>query len=215
MNGAVDLVWINGENFAKMKNNSLLINENWIFGIPNSKYLDFENNPSLLNDFGIDTKGMEMPWGLSQLTFYYDSKFIKVPPRSSIDLKKYILKNKGRFTFPQPPDFVGTSFLKQILIEVISNKDLLQSEYQDRIHKEKLQTLWLWLDEVTPYLWRKGKNYPSNYLALTELVAEREIDIGMAFNISHASNAISEKRLPKTIRSYIHEMGTLANIHFF
>ena len=45
-------------------------------------------------------------------------------------------------------------------------------------------------------------------------MAEREIDIGMAFNISHASNAISEKRLPKTIRSYIHEMGTLANIHF-
>ena len=214
LNGAVDLVWINGENFAKMKNNSLLISENWIFEIPNSKYLDFENNPSLINDFGIDTKGMEMPWGLSQLTFYYDSKFIKVPPRSSIDLKKYILKNKGRFTFPQPPDFVGTSFLKQILIEVISNKDLLQSEYQDRIHKEKLQPLWFWLDEVTPYLWRKGKNYPSNYLALTELVAEREIDIGMAFNISHASNAISEKRLPKTVRSYIHERGTLANIHF-
>ena len=113
LNGAVDLVWINGENFAMMKNNSLLSSENWIFEIPNSKYLDFENNPSLLNDFGIKTKGMEMPWGLSQLTFYYDSKFIKVPPKSSIDLKKYILNNKGRFTFPQPPDFVGTSFLKQ------------------------------------------------------------------------------------------------------
>ena len=213
-NGAVDLVWINGENFSMMKKNKLLIRENWIFKIPNSEYLDFKDNPSLLNDFGINTEGREMPWGLSQLTFYYDSKFLKIPPRSSMKLKQYILNNKGRFTFPQPPDFVGTSFLKQILIEVISDKNLLKSEYNPKIHEKALQPLWIWLDEVTPNLWRKGKNYPSNYLALTELVAEREIDIGMAFNISHASNAISEGRLPKTVRSYIHEKGSLANVHF-
>ena len=213
-NGAVDLVWINGENFSMMKKNKLLIRENWIFKIPNSEYLDFKNNPSLLNDFGINTEGREMPWGLSQLTFYYDSKFLKTPPRSSMKLKQYILNNKGRFTFPQPPDFVGTSFLKQILIEVISDKNLLKSEYSPKIHEKELQPLWIWLDKVTPNLWRKGKNYPSNYLALTELVAEREIDIGMAFNISHASNAISEGRLPKTVRSYIHEKGSLANVHF-
>ena len=213
-NGAVDLVWINGENFSMMKKNKLLIRENWIFKIPNSEYLDFKNNPSLLNDFGINTEGREMPWGLSQLTFYYDSKFLKNPPRSSMKLKQYILNNKGRFTFPQPPDFVGTSFLKQILTEVISDKNLLKSEYSPKIHEKELQPLWIWLDEVTPNLWRKGKNYPSNYLALTELVAEREIDIGMAFNISHASNAISEGRLPKTVRSYIHEKGSLANVHF-
>ena len=77
-----------------------------------------------------------------------------------------------------------------------------------------LNPLWIWLDEVTPYLWRKGKNYPTNYLALTELVADREIDIGMAFNIAHASNAISEGKLQKTVKSYIHKKGTLANVHF-
>ena len=213
-NGAVDLVWINGENFSRMKQSKLLLRENWIFEIPNSNYLDFKNNPSLLNDFGINTEGMEMPWGLSQLTFYYDSKFLKTPPKSSMKLKQYILNNKGRFTFPQPPDFVGTSFLKQILIELISDKDLLKSQYTPKIHEKELEPLWIWLDEVTPNLWRKGRNYPSNYLALTELVAEREIDIGMAFNISHASNAISEGRLPKTVRSYIHEKGSLANVHF-
>ena len=213
-NGAVDLVWINGENFSRMKQSKLLLGENWIFEIPNSNYLDFKNNPSLLNDFGINTEGMEMPWGLSQLTFYYDSKFLKTPPKSSMKLKQYILNNKGRFTFPQPPDFVGTSFLKQILIELISDRDLLKSQYTPKIHEKELEPLWIWLDEVTPNLWRKGRNYPSNYLALTELVAEREIDIGMAFNISHASNAISEGRLPKTVRSYIHEKGSLANVHF-
>jgi putative thiamine transport system substrate-binding protein len=213
-NGTVDLVWINGENFSFMKANDLLLNEKWIFNLPNSKYLDFANNPSLLNDFGIPTDGMEMPWGVSQLNFYYDTKYIKSPPKSPLELKNYIIKNKGRFTFPQPPDFVGTSFLKQILIELISDKMLLKSKYVPKKHERELYPLWQWLDEVTPHLWRKGKNYPSNYLAMTELVAEREIDFGMAFNISHASNSISEGKLSNSVRSYIHYNGTLANVHF-
>ena len=213
-NGAVDLVWINGENFSSMKKNNLLLNENWIIQLPNSKFLDFKNNPSLLNDFGVSTGGMEMPWGVSQLNFYYDSKYIKAPPKSALKLKKYILTNKGRFTFPQPPDFVGTSFLKQILIELIADKNVLKLKYDQSHHEKMLKPLFDWLDEVTPHLWRNGKNYPSNYLALTELVADREIDIGMAFNIAHASNAISEGKLSKTVKSYIHKGGTLANVHF-
>ena len=213
-NGAVDLVWINGENFSVMKKNNMLLSGNWIKDLPNSKYLDFENNQSLLNDFGVPTEGMEMPWGVSQLNFYYDSKYLKSPPRSASELKDYIIKNKGRFTFPQPPDFTGTSFLKQILIELIDDKSLLKTKYVNNKHKKALSPLWKWLDQTTPYLWREGKNYPTNYLALTELVAEREIDIGMAFNIAHASNAISEGKLPNTVRSYIHKDGTLANEHF-
>ncbi len=213
-NGTVDLVWINGENFSLMKTNNLLFSERWIFDLPNSKFLDFSNNPSLLNDFGIPTDGMEMPWGVSQLNFYYDTKYINSPPRSALELKEYIMKNKGRFTFPQPPDFVGTSFLKQILIELISDKSLLKSKYVPHEHEKELDPLWQWLDEVTSHFWRNGKNYPSNYLAMTELVAEREIDFGMAFNIAHASNSISEGKLSNSVRSYIHKKGTLANVHF-
>ena len=213
-NGAVDLVWINGENFSSMKRNNLLLKENWVIELPNSKFLDFKNNPSLLNDFGIPTDGMEMPWGVSQLNFYYDNKYINTPPKSALSLKKYILNNRGRFTFPQPPDFVGTSFLKQILIELIADKSILKREYIKSEHEKMLNPLWNWLDAVTPNLWRNGKSYPSNYLSLTELVADREIDIGMAFNIAHASNSISEGKLSNSVRSYIHDKGTLANVHF-
>ena len=39
-----------------MKKNNMLLSENWIRDLPNSKYLDFENNPSLLNDFGFPQK---------------------------------------------------------------------------------------------------------------------------------------------------------------
>ena len=54
-NGAVDLVWINGENFSFMKKQDLLFKDNWIIKSPNTKNMDFENNPGLLNDFGINT----------------------------------------------------------------------------------------------------------------------------------------------------------------
>jgi len=104
--------------------------------------------------------------------------------------------------------------LKQILIELIADKNVLKLKYDQSYHEKMLKPLFDWLDEVTPHLWRNGKNYPSNYLALTELVADREIDIGMAFNIAHASNAISEGKLSNTVKSYIHKGGTLANVHF-
>ena len=100
------------------------------------------------------------------------------------------------------------------MIELISDRNFLKSNYIANKHERELDPLWQWLEEVTPYLWRNGKNYPSNYLAMTELVAEREIDFGMAFNIAHASNSISEGKLSNSVRSYIHDKGTLANVHF-
>ena len=37
-------------------------------------------------------RGTEMPWGVSQLNFYYDSKYVKSPPRTASELKDYIIK---------------------------------------------------------------------------------------------------------------------------
>ena len=78
-------------------------------------------------DFGVYNEGREMPWGLSQLIYFYDSSKVLQPPKNIFELKNYILKNPGRFTFPQPPDFTGTSFLKQALSE-LTNKNFLLKE---------------------------------------------------------------------------------------
>ena len=113
-NGSIDLIWINGENFSTMLKNNLLLDKGWIFDLPNSKNINLEADSSLMYDFGIFNEGREMPWGLSQLVYFYDSKKIDNPPKNAQEINKYIHKNPGRFTFPQPPDFTGTSFLKQI-----------------------------------------------------------------------------------------------------
>ena len=212
--GSVDMIWINGENFSSMLKNNLLYNKNWIFELPNSKYINLSKNSSLMFDFGIYTQGKEMPWGLSQLIFFYDSNKLKKVPRDVFEFKEYIIRNKGRITFPQPPDFVGTSFLKQILSELILDKDVLQEKFDKRNHKIILAKLWKWLDEVTPFLWKRGKYYPKNYLALTQLLADDEIDISMAFNISFPSNEVMKGNLPSSIISYVPIAGSLSNVHY-
>ncbi len=213
-NGSIDLIWINGENFSTMLKNNLLLDKGWIFDLPNSKYINLEADSSLMYDFGIFNEGREMPWGLSQLVYFYDSKKIDNPPKNAQEINEYIHRNPGRFTFPQPPDFTGTSFLKQILTELTNNKKVLQQTFDKKKHSKTLDNLWEWLDDVTPFLWKNGKNYPKNYLALSQLLSDKEIDIGMSFNISFPSSEVLKGNLPKTIRSYVAKNGSLSNVHY-
>ena len=65
-----------------------------------------------------------------------------------------------------------------------------------------------------PNLWRSGKAYPANYPVLRQLLGDGEIDIAIAFNPADASAAIARGELPTSVRTYIHDGGTLANVHF-
>ena len=215
-NGSVDIIWINGENFLTMKKNNLLLNKNWILQLPNSKFIDFSKSSAYFYDFGIFNEGKEMPWGLSQLIFYYDSDQLKIVPKSASQLKNFIKKNPGRFTFPQPPDFIGTSFLKQILIEVSKDKKLFYDKYNlnNDKHKLSLNELWNWFDEITPFLWKSGKTYPNNYLSLGQLFSDNELDMGLTFNIAYPKNEISKGNFKSSVKSFIPNIGSLANTHY-
>ena len=72
-NGSIDIIWINGENFSSMLSSNLLYDKNWIFKLPNSKLINLSESSSLMYDFGVYNEGREMPWGLSQLIFFFDS----------------------------------------------------------------------------------------------------------------------------------------------
>ena len=67
--GAVDLVWINGPNFASMKENHLLFGP-FAEALPNFRYVDTQAKPILRSDFTIATEGFEAPWNLAQIVFY-------------------------------------------------------------------------------------------------------------------------------------------------
>lgn len=214
--GSVDLIWINGENFAAMKRQDLLMQPGWATELPNWRYVDHETKPTILSDFTIPTDGLESPWGGAKLVFFHDTARTKPDdmPRSAADLLSWAEANPGRFSYPAPPDFIGSSFLKQVLIEVIADRGKLAAPVAEATFEADVAPLFAYLDRLNPRLWRSGKAFPRNYPDMKQKLADGEVEIIFAFNPSEASAAIKAGELPDTVRSFTFPGGTLGNTHF-
>lgn len=211
--GSVDLIWINGPNFASMKENDLLFGP-WAEDLPNFKYVDVENKPAVLSDFTVPTDGLEAPWNMAQIVFYYDSATVKTPPRSARALLDWAKANPGRFAFPDPSNFLGVTFMKQVLTELTPDREQLLKPATEDNFNEITEPLWAYLDGLTPHLWRSGRAYPANSSELRRLLGDGEIDIGISFNPAEASAAIARKEIPDTVRTLVFEGGTIGNASF-
>lgn len=211
--GAVDLIWLNGENFAAMKADDLLYGP-FVADLPNFAYVDTAGKPTTLVDFTVPTDGLEAPWGMAQFVFFYDSAVVETPPRSIPALLDWATAHPGRFSYPAPPDFVGSTFLKHVLIELVADPDVLQRPVGEADFAAVTAPLWRWLEEIRPHLWRHGATFPMSGPALHQLLDDRAVDLSMAFNPAEASAAIAAGRLPDTVRSFILEAGTIGNTHF-
>ncbi len=211
--GAVDVIWINGANFAAMREQDLLFGP-FAGALPNWPLVDTEANPAVLVDFTLPVEGFGSPWAVFQMVFEYDSATVPEPPRSLPALRAWIAENPGRFTYPQPPDFLGTTFLKQALHGVLDDPAVLMQPAQEADYAAVTAPLWDFLDEITPNLWRQGRAYPANEPALAQLLADGEIDIGFAFNPGRASAAIADGELQDSVRTVVFDAGTLANSSF-
>ena len=208
--GAVDAIWINGANFASMKDQGLLFGP-FAYDLPNWSLVDTDANPAIEIDFTLPVEGYGSPWAMFQMVFEYDSAAVPQPPRSLDALRGWIVDNPGRFTYPQPPDFLGTSFLKQALYGVLEDTSVLLGPTDAVDYDAVTAPLWAFLDEITPNLWRSGRAYPANEPALGQLLADGEVDIGFTFNPGRASAAIADGELPDTVRTMVFDAGTLAN----
>ncbi len=212
--GSVDLIWINGENFASMKQQDLLLKPGWAGKLPNWRYVDYENKPTITTDFTVPVEGLEAPWGMAKLVFFGDPARGVAMPRSFAELVEWTKANPGRFTYPAPPDFLGSSFLKQALSETVADPAILQQPVVDADFDKVTAPLFAALDTMQPDLWRSGRTFPKNKEALRHLLADNEIDIAFAFSPAEASNAIATGELPDTVRSFVFPSGTLGNTHF-
>lgn len=212
--GAIDLIWINGENFASMKRQGLLLGTPWSTELPNYALADTEGKSVLLYDFTEAVDGLESPWGTAQLSFYYDSAELTSPPTNLEALATWIEKNPGRFTYAAPPNFIGATFLKQLAFGLVEDQTLLRKPADPKTFAEVSAPVWAWLDRVKPHLWRSGRVFAADTTQLKTLLSDREIDIAMTFNLGEASSAINEGLLPETTRSFVLDYGSLGNAHF-
>ena len=211
--GAVDLMWINGENFANMKANELLYGA-FTQDLPNYALVDTENKPTTLYDFTVPVENLEAPWGMAQLVFQHDTAFVKSAPQSAQELLIWAKNNPGRFTYPAPPAFHGTTFVKQMLIELTNKNEALYAPVDQADFDTLTKPLWQYLDELHPVMWQQGKVFTDGAPRMKQLLNDSEIYLSLSFNPFDASNAIANGDLPTTVRTHIHQSGTIGNTHF-
>jgi len=210
--GAVDLIWINGENFAAMKEKGLLFGP-FAESLPNWSHVDVAGKPAVVTDFTLPTGGFESPWAMARLVFEYDSARLPAPPATITALADWARANPGRFTYPQPPDYLGLTFLKQVLYAVMADPAVMQAPAGDD-YAAQVARLWDYLDALHPALWREGRAFPQNEPAMGQLLADAEVDIAFAFNPGRASAEIAAGNLADTVRTFVPEGGTIGNASF-
>jgi putative thiamine transport system substrate-binding protein len=129
-------------------------------------------------------------------------------------LLEWAKKKPGRFTFPQPPDFLGSSFLKQALYELTPDPTVLARPVKETDYEVATASLWKFMEDLTPLLWRGGRAYPQNGRRQIQLMADGEIDLAISFSPSEASSAIANLELPKSVRTYVPDGGSIGNASF-
>lgn len=212
--GSIDLIWINGENFATMKQSGLLHGP-FAEALPNFALVDTEDKPTTQVDFTVPVEGFEAPWGMAKFNFIYDSARVAETPASIPAFLTWAQANPGRFTYPAPPDFLGSTFLKQVLIELAPDPDRLQRPVADpQAFAAVTAPLWAFLEDLAPNLWRKGEIYPATGPAQRQLLDDGEVDITLSFYPSDASSFIANDLLPESARIFVLDGGTIGNTHF-
>jgi putative thiamine transport system substrate-binding protein len=211
-NGSVDLIWINGENFASLKAAGLLHGP-WAEQIPNARLLD-RSDPTLTLDSTVPTDGYELPWGGARFTFFYDAVAVGgEPPGDPQALLAWIRSHPGRFTYPQPPDFIGSSFLKQLLLLLTRSPERLRKPVAEDFDAVT-RPLWSWLDEAHAHLWRSGRTFPRGASEQRRLLGDGEVDWMLSFNPAEAARSIRQGELPDSVRGIHLRGGALSNSHF-
>ncbi len=192
--GRVDLIWINGENFAAGKQAGLWL-EDWSVKLPNSRLVDFED-ASINLDLGVPIEGQESPWSRAAFVYAVDPSAVSDPPGNFEDLLDWARQNPGRFTYPAPPDFTGTSFVKQVVTAMGEDEAF---EY---------------LRELKPLLWSDGERFPASEAELNELFANGQVDFAMSFNPNFISTAVAKGQFPESTRPLLLEGGALVNTSY-
>ncbi len=211
--GSVDLIWINGENFLTLKREALLFGP-FSESLPNYKWVDVIGKPTTRSDFSEPVDGLEAPWGMAQFTFFADRKRVPKPPLSMAELAAFARANPGRVSYPRPPDFTGTTFLKQALLELNTDRTPLYKPVTPDAFAKATAALWPYLAALHPHLWRSGKQFPQTPAAIRQMMADGELLLALTFNPNEAANEIAAKRQADSVYSWQMSAGTVGNTHF-
>ena len=206
----IDVVWINGETFYKLRQLAALYGP-FTDALPNNADVDWRN-PRIAQDFQQSVDGYEAPWGTVQLLLIVDGARVAQPPQDPQALAQWILAHPGRFTFDTA--FTGLSFMKSIAIGLSADRNALAGPFDEKHYVQARDRLFAWLRRVRPALWRNGETFPREVAQLHQLFANAEIDFTMSMNDGEVDNKIANGLFPASAKAYALASGTIANSHY-
>lgn len=211
--GDIDVIWINGENFYTAKENGLLYGPITKKIGNYSKYIDEESADANL-DFGHAINGMEVPFGKAQLVFIADKAKVAGFPTSAEGLLELAKANRGKLTYPAPPDFVGSAFIRNILYEIVG----FDAIYHAKADPEELfkiaKPAFDYLNELEGYLWQEGKTYPKDSSILDKMFSDGQILMTMSYTPLYAAQKIKTGEFPETSDTFVFDKGNIGNTHY-
>ena len=210
--GTVDMIWVNGENFATGKDAGAWLCD-WTSMMPNIKNTASED-PLLANDFGTPVDGCEAPWSKAQFSFVYNSDVVTDPPTSLAGILDWARANPGRFTYPAPPDFTGSVFNREVLYSVSGGYENVPLEFSQKAFDELSPALYAELADLAPSLWRAGDNYPASGDELNQLYADGQVDWTMTYGPSAVTELVANGTYPAGTKILTLDEGTVGNASF-
>ena len=192
--GSVDLIWINGENFALGKEAGLWLDD-WAEELPNAELVDW-HDPSIGADFGVEVEGQSSPWTRGAFVFAHDPARVPEPPSSFSELLDHARDNPGRVTYPAPPDFTGSAFVRQAVAALGEDE------------------AFALLAELKPLQWRGGETLPGSEAELSQLFGDGEVDIAMSYDPTFVATNVARGTFPERARPFVLDEGTLQNTSY-
>ena len=221
--GSVDMIWLNGENFATLKRQDALFGS-FAQLLPNAVNLEWnaDDARSLLNlrDFGVETGGAEVPWSGEQYVCAYNADRVAAEdvPSTFEELRTYLEANPGKFTYVKPPHYLGNTFVQQAIYA--HNPDGTGAEpFQqsiDQVKAEELARLITpgleYLQGLEPLLLDGAggtPRYPEDNAALDGQFLNGEVDFNCKFGLYAVATGLATGTYPEAAQQFVFPEGTM------
>ncbi len=214
--GAVDAIWINGENFATGVQADLWRCD-WAGDLPNARYVDLAS-AAVATDFGTPVEGCEAAWQQASSALVYDSAVLDPADVASVaSFEAWIEAEPGRFTYPAPPDFTGSMAVRTFLYDTLGGPDALlgaDPDVDSDVFTSAAQDTYARLNDLEPSLWRGGSSYPQSQEDVEKLYADGEVSAFFTYGPGAVGPKVADGVYPGTTREAVLAPGNISNVSF-
>ncbi len=211
--GTIDMIWINGENFATASTNNMLLDD-YAWKLPNlNEYVGIDS-PKANFDFGFPIRGKEAPYGEAQLVMYKDSALIPETPKNTQELLELAKKYPGKLTYPALPDFTGSAFVRNVIYDIVGYEQFQTMEADKETVRAAIEPALEYLRELNLYLWNQGKTFPSSSTLMENMFADGELYFGMSYSAYGVAVNIENQKFKPTTETFVFDSGAIGNTNY-